>query len=300
MAESLFDATEPSGADQQVHLSLAKIRQNCDAAQRLGFGRGAHTIVTNAITLANGRPLDAVITGGGTLDTINNQSEVRNGDKLCLVAEGTSVTLGASGNIAAKTTSVTAGFSVWLRWSATNSKWEEVGGGVPSNVELQSNKGAASGYAGLDSGSKIAATAHPQLPACRATRTTAQSISAGSWVGINMTSEDFDTDAMHDNSTNNTRVTVPSGHAGRWVIAASVGLVAGDGSARAIGIAKNGTLFAFQSGPASAANATWMNVSIIDTPSAGDYYEVKVSHDATAALNTVASAGIFLSAARVS
>lgn len=41
---------------------------------------------------------------------------------------------------------------------------------------------------------------------------------SGTATAIAFTAEDFDTDAFHDNSSNNTRLTVPSGKAGKYLI----------------------------------------------------------------------------------
>jgi len=51
---------------------------------------------------------------------------------------------------------------------------------------------------------------------CRVLRTTVQSIAAETWVSVNFTSEGYDTDGMHDNVTNNERITIKT--AGKYFI----------------------------------------------------------------------------------
>lgn len=297
MAESLFDVTEPSGADQQIHDGLANIRINNDAMQKLGFGIVSTTITSNAITLADGRPLDVVITGGGTLNTITNNTTIKNGDKLLIVADGTQVTLGTSGNIQSARV-IPSGCALLLRWNGSATKWQEVGGGT---FELTSNKDVANGYAGLDGSGQILASAHPPLPACRATRTTGLSITASTWTAMLLTSEDFDTDTMHDNATNNSRVTIPTGHGGRYVITACVAFAASaGGSIRGIAISKNGTRIAVDYRTPLSSQPTLMSVSLVDTAAAADYYEVAVYQNSAGALNTDATESNHLAVTRVS
>jgi hypothetical protein len=55
--------------------------------------------------------------------------------------------------------------------------------------------------------------------------------------------EEWDTDAFHDNSTNNTRFTVPSGQAGKYSVSLTVGSDAGWSATRFfISLKKNGTI----------------------------------------------------------
>jgi hypothetical protein len=49
-----------------------------------------------------------------------------------------------------------------------------------------------------------------------------QTITNATLTAINFNSERFDTDAFHDNSTNNTRLTIPSGKGGKYVAGASI------------------------------------------------------------------------------
>ena len=53
-----------------------------------------------------------------------------------------------------------------------------------------------------------------------------QSISNATWTTMTWNSESWDTDAFHDNSTNNSRLTVPAGLAGKYQL--NVQIVFGD------------------------------------------------------------------------
>lgn len=62
-----------------------------------------------------------------------------------------------------------------------------------------------------------------RTPAVKAQRTTTQSFTNATWTSHAFTAADlWDTDDMHDTSTNNTRLTVPSGWGGRYLLTAHV------------------------------------------------------------------------------
>ena len=48
------------------------------------------------------------------------------------------------------------------------------------------------------------------LVGCSITATGTQSISSSTWTALTYNSESFDTDGFHDNTTNNTRITIPT------------------------------------------------------------------------------------------
>jgi len=49
-------------------------------------------------------------------------------------------------------------------------------------------------------------------------KSAAQSIANATFTALSFDSESFDTDAFHDNSTNNSRITIPSGKAGKYAV----------------------------------------------------------------------------------
>ena len=51
-----------------------------------------------------------------------------------------------------------------------------------------------------------------------------QAFTSGTAVTIAFPNEDFDTNSFHDNSTNNSRLTVPSGYAGKYLISTNIDL----------------------------------------------------------------------------
>jgi hypothetical protein len=71
-------------------------------------------------------------------------------------------------------------------------------------------------------------------------KTTGQSISNATFTAITFNSEDYDTDAYHDNSTNNTRLTIPSGKNGYFSLTGMVRYGVNSTGNRAINLYKNG------------------------------------------------------------
>jgi len=75
-------------------------------------------------------------------------------------------------------------------------------------------------------------------PMCRVKQTSGTSISDASNTILAFDAEDFDTDGMHDNATNNSRITINT--AGVYLVIASVRYTAGVSDDTRISILKNG------------------------------------------------------------
>jgi len=117
-------------------------------------------------------------------------------------------------------------------------------------------------------------------------KTSSQSIASGSYVVLNYGSENFDTDAFHDTSTNNSRLTVPSGKAGKYSIQAVVSFANSAVGDRRIGFFKNGSGLIFPSVvPPITADITILNGTTIVDLSVGDYMEVVAFQNTGGSLN---------------
>ena len=75
----------------------------------------------------------------------------------------------------------------------------------------------------------------------QAKKTANQSIANNTATAVSFEAENFDTDAFHDNSTNNSRMTIPSGKGGKYLINCTLDFSSGAG-ARIIMLYKNGAL----------------------------------------------------------
>lgn len=79
--------------------------------------------------------------------------------------------------------------------------------------------------------------------AVRVRHNTTQSIGSGTLVALSFNTETFDTDAFHDTVTNNTRLTVPSGKAGKYRIYGSIEWASNTTGIRAAELRVNGTAY---------------------------------------------------------
>lgn len=110
----------------------------------------------------------------------------------------------------------------------------------------------------------------------RAYRTTSnQSLSDATATAISLGAESYDVGAMHDNSTNPSRITIPTGGSGTYSF---VGQITFDNNAtgrREIAIYKNGSKVAENKNFTSdGTEDTAIQVFFLDSSSQGDYYEL--------------------------
>ena len=112
-----------------------------------------------------------------------------------------------------------------------------------------------------------------------------QSIANATWTTITFDSENFDTDSFHSTSTNTSRMTIPSGKNGKYLVTANLSFPTNTTGMRASMIRKNG---------ADYAKGTWIGAfneavgliatQIIDLV-ATDYVEMQVYQDSGGSLN---------------
>jgi len=118
--------------------------------------------------------------------------------------------------------------------------------------------------------------------------TSGQSLSNTTQTTIDFNSELFDTDGFHDNSTNNSRITIPSGKGGKYFIYAR-GAFDGNGTgSRAVSVRKNGSdlvceIHTWNAGSTYGASC---DVAQIATLNAGDYIEMRLFQSSGGSLNT--------------
>jgi len=77
-------------------------------------------------------------------------------------------------------------------------------------------------------------------PSCRVFTTAGQSIAHSSWKDVNWENETYDVQGMHDAATNNSRITILNGEAGKYLVTASLSFVGNGTGTRGIRIQKNG------------------------------------------------------------
>jgi hypothetical protein len=117
------------------------------------------------------------------------------------------------------------------------------------------------------------------------TKSTSQSISNATAANLTWNLETFDTNGFHDNSTNNSRMTIPTGYGGKYAWSTTVGWgIASETGNKTIDIRKNNaTIFYNEYEPA--AEVDFINLSGIIELAATDYLEVRVRQTSGGAVN---------------
>jgi hypothetical protein len=117
----------------------------------------------------------------------------------------------------------------------------------------------------------------------------ATSIPNGTITIVNFNTEVFDVGGYHDNSTNNSRFTIPAGKGGYVLIYGILKFAVNGGNNRQIYIRKNGTTRIVGGNEDSAGTdySTDCQATLIDDCVPGDYYELAGVQDTGGSLNTV-------------
>jgi len=120
---------------------------------------------------------------------------------------------------------------------------------------------------------KWAAPAAPSFVGCSLVASADTTIATGTLTAVAWNTEDFDTDGFHDNVTNNSRITIPSGKAGKYQVNAMIRWDDNATAQREILIYKNGAVIKQFS---MAANNQYpsINLCVILNLSVSDYLQV--------------------------
>jgi hypothetical protein len=142
-------------------------------------------------------------------------------------------------------------------------------------------------------GLKWATPAAPGFVGCQATATaTTQSYTQWVRVPINFPTETFDSNGFHDNSTNNSRITIPTGYAGKYLFYGSYSIGTVPSQAFAY-LTKNGSLLADALGTGGIIGNTYGNSNqiptgaLITTGAVNDYFELNLYGDYATGSKTV-------------
>lgn len=124
-------------------------------------------------------------------------------------------------------------------------------------------------------GVKWAAVSAPTFSGCSVKSSTDQTISTATDTVVNWDQEDFDTDSYHSNVTNNGRITIPSGKAGKYQLNGIMRYDANTSGLRSMRFRKNGTIVKQTVTVPNASNPSFGMSMIIDL-AVGDYVEMSV------------------------
>jgi hypothetical protein len=101
---------------------------------------------------------------------------------------------------------------------------------------------------------------------------------------VALADESFDTNSIHSNVTNNSRMTIPTGYAGKWLINGSILWQAGSGQ-RSIGLYKNGGYYGLWDMTPNSSGTQTQTMSVVLSLAVGDYIEMMVYQGSGGNLN---------------
>ncbi len=125
-------------------------------------------------------------------------------------------------------------------------------------------------------------------PSCRANRTATQSIADITLTAVSFTAADsWDTDSIHSTSTNPSRLTVPSGLGGKYLIVATASWANNSTGWRDLRIRANGStdLATARVGTGTANPYPISTITTVEQLAAGTYVEVVVWQNSGAAID---------------
>jgi hypothetical protein len=127
-----------------------------------------------------------------------------------------------------------------------------------------------------------------------------QTISTATQTIISWNNEDFDTDSIHDNSTNNGRFTIPTGKGGKYLIAAFIPSYHLSSNVQFyIDVFKNGSLlYSLMSPYMTGYLNQGPSASTVVNAAAADYFELRITQSSGG--NATISGGIYNARASIS
>lgn len=116
-------------------------------------------------------------------------------------------------------------------------------------------------------------------------KTTTQSISNATATAVTFDAETFDVDGYHSTVSNTSRMTVPSGKAGYFLLTSNLRYANNSTGGRSIDFYKNGTRIAGTYQPTVSGSSVAYSASTVINGTVGDYFEVYAYQESGGALN---------------
>jgi hypothetical protein len=242
------------------------------------------TAATNALYNATNSMLTIAVTNGEpasiTPQMLTNLFQGANTTGLVTVAAASGLFLRDDGTFAAPAATATNIVTAGANGTNTSTTWIQFATGftnvVSGNTQMVYATSSGSGY-----GESV-----------RAYHNVATNSSNGAWFTIPFNSERYDSDAFHDTGSNTSRLTVPTGKDGKYLIVGNVEFDTNTTGLRYCRILLNGaTQIALNYlDPGVATSTPQFNISTIYSLAAADYVELQVYQSSGGALAVNASA----------
>lgn len=159
---------------------------------------------------------------------------------------------------------------------------------TPANLAVGANGTTLVADSTAATGLKWAAA--PNFTGCRVFAGANQTIATATSTALNFNNETFDTNTFHDSTTNNTRITIPTGFGGKYLIQGSVRWNPNALGRRETNVVVNGGAV-LATGESTPSASTFVSgvVFTFASLSAGDYVELKCYQDTGGNLATIAN-----------
>jgi len=118
------------------------------------------------------------------------------------------------------------------------------------------------------------AASTPTFVGASAYKSANQTLSNATFTALTYNTELFDTDAFHDNSTNTTRMTIPAGKAGKYLVTGLTSYAGNATGVRQAAIYKNGSVFVYNGVPGATVTDIYVTNSLVMDLLVGDYIEI--------------------------
>lgn len=202
----------------------------------------------------------------------------------------TGITTGATSGLTGGVTSGTADLK--LNTTAKGGLLVGTGSGTVTELAVGSNNTVLTADSSTASGLKWATAASANTFAgCSVWNSANQSLSNNTYTALTFNSEDYDTDAFHSTSSNTSRITIPSGKAGYYLITATALFDVSSTGSRTLTIKKNGTTdLLYTLMPSQATDETSTAITLLTNAAVGDYYEVFARQKSGGNLNVLGGA----------
>jgi hypothetical protein len=116
-----------------------------------------------------------------------------------------------------------------------------------------------------------------------------QSINNATETTLSWSTENWDVGGYHSTSTNTSRITIPTGLAGKYLFSGWITFGTNGTGTRFVGVKKNGAgAFFVASSDGNSPFSTFVNYSVIFEAAVADYFELAVFQNSSATINVLA------------
>jgi hypothetical protein len=157
---------------------------------------------------------------------------------------------------------------------------------TPARLAVGTNAQVLTADSTTATGLKWATPAAPSAVGCSLTAGAVTTIANATFTAVNFSVEKYDTDSFHSTVTNTSRITIPVGKAGKYLITGKLNWASNATGYRQIAIYKNGSGISYNAYAVVNGNITGTTIVTLDSLAENDYVELFGYQTSTANLDT--------------